>query len=598
MCKITDASKQVYNMDESGLNTVPDDKEKIISEKNKKHVGKISSAERGTTVTVIACINAAGNVLPPAFVFPRVRKNPAFLHGMVEEYPQCKLFCNESGYSNSYIFLEWMKHFIAEVRPSKDFPVILLLDNHASHLNYDALVLAKANSVHMITIPPHSSHKVQPLDVGFFAPLKTYWAQAVNDYLMLHPGETVDIKKVCSIFKPAFKKVLHPDYGKNAFKETGLWPFDRNKFTEKLFLPSMVTDQNLNEQDLEDFSENEDDNLNGIDELPIFENDVEAPRGSQVVIKAVETIPQSVNFEPMMEIPETSQQDLHDVVPQTFDLDIPVLYEEDLDEELHSQLTKFDAISNPSDFVNIIDIYAYPKVKNPKKRRESKAMQAAVVTSSPELLKIKNKKEEMDAKRTQIQERKKANDLKKLEAAKKIILAEENRKNTAKTAANLEKKNPKNTEKTAANLKKKNPKNTKKTVANLENENPKKKAKKSVMENDQDKPVQRRLFDDTSENDENCICPGCNVAFENPPVSRYLSVDDLDWILLLIIIFFFIHRLKIGSSVTDVNLGGMKNVQVTNETAIIYVIYARKITLKIRTYAIFVFHITYCHIFK
>lgn len=145
---------------------------------------------------------------------------------MKEDYPTCKLFCSESGYSNSDLFLEWMYHFTKEMRPSKDFNVILLLNNHASHLNYDTFYLVKENFVHMLTIPPHSSHEVQPLDVGFFSPLKTYWGQEVNDNLMLLPGETIIINEFCRIFKPAYKKVLYPDYSINAFAKTGLCPFD------------------------------------------------------------------------------------------------------------------------------------------------------------------------------------------------------------------------------------------------------------------------------------------------------------------------------------------------------------------------------------
>ncbi|CAI9721827.1 Hypothetical predicted protein [Octopus vulgaris] len=58
----------IYNMDETGKTTVqrPDI---IIARKETKQVGKMTSAGRGTLVTLVCCVNAAGNSIPPYFVF-------------------------------------------------------------------------------------------------------------------------------------------------------------------------------------------------------------------------------------------------------------------------------------------------------------------------------------------------------------------------------------------------------------------------------------------------------------------------------------------------------------------------------------------------
>ena len=45
---------------------------KILVEKGSKQVGRISSGERGLTVTLCSCVNALRQALPPAFIFPRV----------------------------------------------------------------------------------------------------------------------------------------------------------------------------------------------------------------------------------------------------------------------------------------------------------------------------------------------------------------------------------------------------------------------------------------------------------------------------------------------------------------------------------------------
>ncbi|KAJ4425494.1 hypothetical protein ANN_28112 [Periplaneta americana] len=48
-------------------------------------VGKLTSAERGRSVTVLFCINAGGQYIPPFFIFPRQRMNERLLIGAPKE---------------------------------------------------------------------------------------------------------------------------------------------------------------------------------------------------------------------------------------------------------------------------------------------------------------------------------------------------------------------------------------------------------------------------------------------------------------------------------------------------------------------------------
>ena len=61
-------------MDETGLRTVETPR-KVISVKKKRSVGKLTSAERGTLVSMLCACNAADGYLPPMFIFPRKRMN-------------------------------------------------------------------------------------------------------------------------------------------------------------------------------------------------------------------------------------------------------------------------------------------------------------------------------------------------------------------------------------------------------------------------------------------------------------------------------------------------------------------------------------------
>lgn len=63
--------QDIYNIDETGCTTVQKPGS-VVAQRGVKQIGSVTSAERGQSVTVINTITAAGSVLPPFFILPRV----------------------------------------------------------------------------------------------------------------------------------------------------------------------------------------------------------------------------------------------------------------------------------------------------------------------------------------------------------------------------------------------------------------------------------------------------------------------------------------------------------------------------------------------
>jgi len=162
----------IYNMDESGFSTVPSKIGKVIGLKGARRIGKLEGAERGTMVTMALTVSASGNHLPPYFLFPRKRMQTYFLDNVS---PGAVGYANDSGWMCQTDFVRYINHFVAHAKPSQESPVLLLMDNHQSHLSVEALDIAAANGVHILSFPPHCSHKLQPLDVSVFGPVKAYY---------------------------------------------------------------------------------------------------------------------------------------------------------------------------------------------------------------------------------------------------------------------------------------------------------------------------------------------------------------------------------------------------------------------------------------
>lgn len=121
---------------------------------------------------------------------------------------------------------------------------MLLLDNHDSHLSLASVDLARANGIVLLNFPPHCSHRLQPLDVSVYSAFKNYYnVHCSNKIIIENPGVPVTIYNVAEIVGKAFPKAFTPTNIISGFRATGIWPFNREIFTESDFLCSSVTNR-------------------------------------------------------------------------------------------------------------------------------------------------------------------------------------------------------------------------------------------------------------------------------------------------------------------------------------------------------------------
>lgn len=239
---ITDTNaegRRIYNLDESGFTTVQK-VPKVVAEKGCKQVGQVTSRERGELVTCCAIISATGVGIPPVLIFPRKKFRETMMNGA----PEGSLgLVNDTGWMTSILFEKVMVHVVNNTGASKDNPIILTMDNHDSHISVAAVTYAKDHGVHILTLPPHTSNKTQPLDRTVFSPMKTYYNCAADSWMMRNPGKTITIFQVAELVGEAWVKAGTPSNIMAGFKAAGIWPYDRNVFSDEAFLPSSVTDR-------------------------------------------------------------------------------------------------------------------------------------------------------------------------------------------------------------------------------------------------------------------------------------------------------------------------------------------------------------------
>lgn len=223
-----------WNMDETACTTKPTKPIKVVARKGINRVGQKTSAERGTTVSLALAINAMGHRIPPFYIFPRTNMQRIFMDGA--SYGSVG-HATESGWMNSATFLKFLDQFIMHLHASPDKPALLILDGHASHLNIEVLDKATEKGITMISLPPHCSHRLQPLDVGVFGAFKEMYNDQFQAWMKNHMDRVIELHHIPPIVDKCMDKTVTQHHIKQGFKLT-------NNFTEADFFAAELSGEN------------------------------------------------------------------------------------------------------------------------------------------------------------------------------------------------------------------------------------------------------------------------------------------------------------------------------------------------------------------
>ena len=82
--------------------------------------------------------------------------------------------------------MEWFHFLLEGIPPAR--PVLLIKDGHTSHTSIEVIELACANNVDLLCLPAHTTHILQPLDVGVFKSFKAHFSKTCHKHLATNLG--------------------------------------------------------------------------------------------------------------------------------------------------------------------------------------------------------------------------------------------------------------------------------------------------------------------------------------------------------------------------------------------------------------------------
>ena len=82
----------------------------------------------------------------------------------------------------------------------------------------------------MLSFPPHTTHKMKPLDVSFFRSLKNWYNIEIEKFLRTHPGQAITVHHVSKPVNASFVAASTMSTAVNGFRKAGIWPCNRHVF--------------------------------------------------------------------------------------------------------------------------------------------------------------------------------------------------------------------------------------------------------------------------------------------------------------------------------------------------------------------------------
>lgn len=216
----------IFNMDETMI-SAGSNKCKVLHLKGSPPFRIEDTQEEGLHVTLALCINAAGKLLKPLAIL-EVSSIPFNFDEILDDFHWSY---QPSGWMTKEIFKSWAREvFLPAVELLRiehnlpNEPALLYVDGHSSRHNIELLEFLKDKNIHVVLIPPHSSHILQPLDCGVNGAFKQMYTHGRKSSLLLPlPERRLKLLKEASI---ALQQAATTFKVRESFAKSGLYPWN------------------------------------------------------------------------------------------------------------------------------------------------------------------------------------------------------------------------------------------------------------------------------------------------------------------------------------------------------------------------------------
>ena len=224
----------IWNFDETGFAMGLCTTSKVITAAERSERPRTVIQGNREWVTIIECIGSSGCHIPPLVIL-KGKEQQAIWYQEPDLPQEWQIATSPNGWTTDSIGLHWLKEVFEPYSRvhSVGAKRLLILDGHSSHLTASFDAFCKDNAIICLCMPPHSSHLLQPLDVGVFGPLKCAYGKLV-EAIMRGGNNHIDKTDFLSLYPTARNTVFTRENIYGGFAGAGLKPLDKERVLAKI----------------------------------------------------------------------------------------------------------------------------------------------------------------------------------------------------------------------------------------------------------------------------------------------------------------------------------------------------------------------------
>jgi hypothetical protein len=218
-----------YNMDEKGCMRGIGENVKVLVPRSEAEAFSIQPGNR-EWVSIIECISATGYILPPLFIFQGQRIQEDWVNTTIDKNAVVRV--TPRGWTDNTVAIDWIQHFEKHTtRQTRGLYRLLILDGHTSHISIEFVQYCQNHKIVLLCLPPHSTHYLQPLDVGIFGPLAQAYRTLVSQG-SIYGARRIDQLQFLQYYQLARKTITRNVA--SAWRGAGLVPFKPDSILQRL----------------------------------------------------------------------------------------------------------------------------------------------------------------------------------------------------------------------------------------------------------------------------------------------------------------------------------------------------------------------------
>jgi hypothetical protein len=163
----------MYNMDETGFAIGVVERSYVVVNKESKKRYRAQPG-RQEWASVVECVSADGGSIPPFIILKGEKVTSSWIPTVALDL-NWHFGASQKGWTSNALGFEWLVRVFDPVsrEKSQNRTRLLICDGHDSHVSAKFVAHCIEHDICLFLLLPHSSHLLQPLDVGVFSPLKT-----------------------------------------------------------------------------------------------------------------------------------------------------------------------------------------------------------------------------------------------------------------------------------------------------------------------------------------------------------------------------------------------------------------------------------------